>query len=221
MSKILRVNNKVLRVGKSKGLQFDGINDYVTTTATTNYSQFSWIVRFVFTSSLIRNPIMTKGTFQYNDSLTVFTYYGELNVSYGNSNGIYLTSIPFTFVINEEYEIAISGTNVYINGILIGLLVTPGAIVTTTSAIKFSEPVSGAFYSKTILIEAKQFDKFLNATEVSDYYNFKILPSNLVNDWDFKQLSGNIVPDKVGGNNGAINNQPTPTWVVTQSVLRT
>jgi len=213
MSKILRVNNKVLRVGTSKGLQFN-VNDWVDLPKTNLFptrfppnqamsasvwlkvNSFATVQRIVFVGYISLRYI----DLVIDTNLIVLLHYNNplRNVSYAGLSANTLYHI----VLN--LKTGITGGSVYINNILVASGYDTqnwaGSTNNPNLAAIGSNGAGGSYFNGTIY-DLKLFDKELTVSEVNELYVQKgqtvptTAQANCVVDYRFEEWIGRDLID--------------------------
>jgi|GEM_PF-3663435 len=216
-----------------KGMQFDGVDDYVdcgndTSLDITDEITIEAWVKFDFVNSTINTPIVVN---RAGYEVFLFLQGGEGTFQFtiwGNPSGQYNAPTTITPTIDTWYHVVgtFDGTNlkIYINGREEGNgdIVNPWKGVDTGFTIGYT-PQQGIYLNGTI-DEVRIYNRALSAEEIAEHYyrgagshnlsvpvqlgqNKTMLDQGLVGYWSFEEDDGNYAYDYSGkANTGTLHN---------------
>lgn len=224
-------NKRKTGVIPQKGLRFDGVNDYVSTTLSIDISQnhsFSFWYKPTsrtanqricnnYTNISTSGFVLSPSTFPNGTNLGF--YFGLYSTTMGIDNcSIYTTnSIPNALmhvVVVKDTQVR-ANWKIYINGVEVGVTtygtnnIASGVMTGGNIQIGAQLDPTPRFHLNADLYDLKIFNKTLSQLEVSQLYNKGAIPSNCIADYRFDNRSGTILTDYISLNNGTLTNYTT------------
>jgi len=176
----------------SKGMYFDGVDDYLTTNNLILSEDIFSICGYIIPGSdgtiySSKDNISSGISLEVSNDLLLFNY-NELNISYPSQD-----EFSFCAISNSTH------LNLYINNSLVNSTTKSGTISTSTigkvGTINYGIPSN--FYNGTIA-DLKIYSRDLLASEITDYYNGELLNiTNLSLHYTFDMISNELgIEDK-------------------------
>ncbi len=216
----LKTNNKLTRVRKklnSKGLKFDGVNDFITAPITglpIGTDEFSVSIKIKVTR------ISTEAFFGYGGMafLTGFNIGmvdGRFVFEFGGAAGVYTNNIygigEYTITVTKPNSI-VGDIKIFINGNLVSTFIN-GTVSTSVLNLATDRGFvigqylqTGGFYLLGIIKNIKIWNNLLSDSDVLNDYLFNNITLNLVRSYKFDDNKGLILTDNISNYNGTLIN---------------
>lgn len=204
------IQQRVATRDMGTALRFDGVDDSVTATDTSNpFTSGGTLASWFILSTTAANQSIIGNSLNLNGFAMIYRSAG-LRTEAGNGTNT-VTTAGVRLVPGRAYfgVSTFDGVNIqtYINGVLADAPVARTSIGPSVSAITIAKGAGGSFdYMRGTIDESRVWNRALTATEIANMYYNNIVPRNgLVAEYLFNEGSGTTALDTSGnGNVGTI-----------------